>query len=61
MTSIIQPIAVAPRFGSFDVPVMLAVTLGLSALLLTHVGVRRLVAGAMLVLYGVYTVVLVQV
>ena len=61
VTSIIQPIAVAPRFGSFDVPVMLAVTLGLAALLLTHVGVRRLVAGAMLVLYGVYTVVLVQV
>jgi cation:H+ antiporter len=60
-TSLIQPIAVAPRFGSFDVPVMLAATLGLAALLLTHVGVRRLVAGAMLVLYGVYTVALIQV
>lgn len=60
-TSLIQPISVAPRFGSFDVPVMLAATLGLAALLLTHVGVRRLVAGAMLVLYGLYTVMLIQV
>ncbi|THV25892.1 calcium/sodium antiporter [Peteryoungia ipomoeae] len=61
VTSLIQPIAVAPRFGSFDVPVMLAVTIGFAALLLTHVGVRRLVAGAMLAAYGVYTFALVQI
>lgn len=61
VTSLIQPIAVASRFGSFDVPVMLAVTLGFAALLLTHVGVRRLVAVAMLALYGAYTFALVQI
>jgi cation:H+ antiporter len=61
VTSVIQPIAVAPRFGSFDVPIMLGVTLGLSVLLLAHLGVRRLTAGAMLVAYAGYTVALVQV
>lgn len=61
VTSLIQPIAVAPRFGSFDVPVMLAVTIGFAALLLTHVGVRRIVAGAMLAAYAVYTFALVQI
>lgn len=61
VTSIIQPVSAAPRFASFDVPVMLAITLGFSALLLTHVGVRRLVAGAMLVIYGAYTFALVQI
>lgn len=61
VTSVIQPIGVDPRFGMFDVPVMLAVTLGFAALLLAHVGVRRIVAGVMLLLYGAYTVALVQV
>lgn len=61
VTSLIQPISVDPRFGSFDVPVMLAVTIGFAALLLTHVGVRRIVAGAMLGLYGAYTFALVQI
>lgn len=61
VTSLIQPIAVDPRFGSFDVPVMLAVTIGFSFLLLAHLGVRRLTAGAMIVAYVGYTVALVQV
>lgn len=61
VTSIIQPISVDPRFGSFDVPVMLAITLGFSFLLLAHLGVRRLTAGAMLVAYVGYTLALVQV
>lgn len=61
VTSLIQPISVDPRFGSFDVPVVLAVTIGFAALLLTHVGVRRIVAGAMLGLYGAYTFALVQI
>lgn len=61
VTSVIQPIAVSPRFGSFDIPVMLAVTLGFAFLLLTHLGVRRLTAGAMLVAYVGYTFALVQV
>lgn len=61
VTSIIQPISVDPRFGSFDVPVMLAITLGFSFLLLAHLGVRRLTAGAMLGAYAGYTMALVQV
>ena len=61
VTSVIQPISVDPRFGSFDVPVMLAITLGFSFLLLAHLGVRRLTAGAMLVAYVGYTLALVQV
>lgn len=61
VTSLIQPIAVDPRFGSFDVPVMLAVSVGFAALLLTHVGVRRLVAVGMLAIYVGYTVLLVQI
>ncbi len=61
VTSVIQPIAIAPRFGSFDVPVMLGVTIGFAFLLLSHLGVRRLTAGAMLVAYVGYTLALVQV
>lgn len=61
VTSVIQPIAIAPRFASFDIPVMLGVTLGFAILLLAHLGVRRLTAGAMLVAYVGYTVALVQV
>lgn len=61
VTSIIQPISADPRFGSFDVPVMLAITLGFSFLLLAHLGVRRLTAGAMMVAYVGYTLALVQV
>ncbi len=61
VTSVIQPIAVAPRFGEFDVPVMLGVTIGFAFLLLSHLGVRRLTASAMLVAYVGYTLALVQV
>ncbi len=61
VTSVLQPIAVAPRFGEFDVPVMLGVTIGFAFLLLSHLGVRRLTAGAMLVAYVGYTFALVQV
>ena len=61
VTSVIQPIAIAPRFGEFDVPVMLGVTIGFAFLLLSHLGVRRLTAGAMLVAYVGYTLALVQV
>ncbi|QLF69989.1 calcium/sodium antiporter [Peteryoungia desertarenae] len=61
VTSVLQPIAVAPRFGEFDVPVMLGVTLGFAFLLLTNFGVKRLTAGAMLVAYVGYTSALVQI
>ncbi|MGQ2969464.1 MAG: calcium/sodium antiporter [Allorhizobium sp.] len=61
VTSVIQPIAVAPRFSNFDIPVMLGVTIGFAFLLLSHLGVRRLTAGAMFVAYVGYTFALVQV
>ncbi|WP_076395516.1 calcium/sodium antiporter [Rhizobium sp. RU33A] len=61
VTSVIQPIVIAPRFASFDIPVMLGVTLGFAFLLLAHLGVRRLTAGAMIVAYIGYTIALVQV
>lgn len=61
VTSVIQPIAVAPRFGSFDVPVMLGVTIGFAFLLLTHLGVRRLTAVGMLIAYVGYTSALIQI
>jgi cation:H+ antiporter len=57
----LQPINVDPRFGAFDVPIMLAVTLAFAALLLGNLGVRRIVAGLMLLAYAAYTVMLVQV
>ncbi|GEO84534.1 MULTISPECIES: calcium/sodium antiporter [Alphaproteobacteria] len=60
-TAIIQPISVDPRFANFDVPVMLAVTLGFAALLLTHAGVKRLTAATMLLIYAGYNVALVLV
>ncbi|SMD07153.1 cation:H+ antiporter [Rhizobium sp. RU36D] len=61
ITAVIQPITVDPRFGSFDVPVMVAVTIGFAVLLLAHLGIRRLTAAAMLVAYVGYTFALVQV
>lgn len=61
VTSILQPVNVDPRFGSFDVPILLGVTVVFSLLLFTKLGVRRLVAGAMLAAYAAYTVILVQV
>jgi cation:H+ antiporter len=61
VTAMLQPISVDPRFGSFDVPIMLAVTVAFAALLLGNLGVRRIVAGLMLIVYAGYTVMLVQV
>lgn len=60
-TSMLQPINVDPRFGAFDVPIMLAVTIAFAALLLGNLGVRRIVASLMLIAYAAYTVMLVQV
>lgn len=60
-TSMLQPINVDPRFGAFDVPIMLAATIAFAALLLGNLGVRRIVASLMLIAYAAYTVMLVQV
>ncbi len=61
LTSILQPVHVDPRFGFFDVPVLLAFTIGFALLLFSKLGVNRLTAGSMLAAYGTYTVFLVQV
>ena len=61
VTSILQPVHVDPRFGFFDVPVLLAFTIGFALLLFSKLGVNRLTAGSMLAAYGTYTVFLVQV
>jgi cation:H+ antiporter len=61
VTSILQPVNVDLRFGSFDVPVLLVVTIVFALLLFSKLGVNRLTAGAMLAAYGTYTVLLVQV
>ncbi|MFN4170853.1 MAG: calcium/sodium antiporter [Pseudorhodobacter sp.] len=50
-TALIAPIPVAARFLTFDLPVMIVVSLVLAALLLTRPVIGRGVGGAMLVAY----------
>ncbi len=54
VTALIAPIPVAPRFLTFDLPVMIAVSLVLTALLLTRPVIGRGVGVAMLVGYVAY-------
>ena len=54
VTALIAPIPVAPRFLTFDLPVMIAVSLVLTALLLTRLVIGRRVGVAMLAGYVVY-------
>jgi cation:H+ antiporter len=54
VTSLIAPIPVAPRFLTFDLPVMIALSLILTALLLTRPVIGRGVGVAMLAGYVVY-------
>ncbi len=54
ITAIITPIPVAPRFLTFDLPVMIAVSLLLTALLLLRPVIGRLVGGAMIAAYAAY-------
>ncbi len=61
VTSLLHPIGVDQRFGWFDVPIMLLVTLGLAGFLFSKMGINRIAAGAMLAGYAGYTVLLVQV
>jgi len=53
-TALIAPIPVAARFLTFDLPVMIVVSLVLAALLLTRPVIGRGVGGAMLVAYLAY-------
>ncbi len=54
LTAVVAPIPVAERFLTFDLPLMIAASLGLSALLLTRPTIGRSIGAAMLLLYGGY-------
>jgi len=56
VTAIITPIPVAPRFAVFDVPVMIAVSALLAALLLMRASLGRIVGAAMLAGYAAYII-----
>ena len=53
-TAMIAPIPVAPRFLTFDLPIMIALSLVLTGLLLTQKVIGRGVGVAMLAGYGAY-------
>ena len=55
-TALVAPIPVAPRFLAFDLPVMIAVAIGLAAALLTRPRIGRIAGGALLALYAAYIV-----
>tara|TARA_R110002020_G_scaffold67179_5_gene176326 strand:+ start:946 stop:1869 length:924 start_codon:yes stop_codon:yes gene_type:complete len=56
ITAIISPIPVAPRFLTFDLPVMIAVSLALTALLLLRPQIGRFTGAAFLIAYTLYIV-----
>lgn len=53
-TAVIVPIAVAPRFLAFDVPLMIAVSVGLAAVVWLDGQIRRATAGVFVLAYGGY-------
>ncbi|MEQ9347689.1 MAG: calcium/sodium antiporter [Thalassospira sp.] len=53
LTAIVTPVPVAQRFVTFDLPVMIAVTLVLTVLL-RRAEISRVTGGVMLVAYGAY-------
>ncbi len=54
VTALVSPIPVAPRFLTFDLPVMIAASLALTGLLLLRPQIGRLVGVGLLVAYVVY-------
>jgi cation:H+ antiporter len=58
LTALVKPVGVSAGFSSFDVPVMLAVTLGLAGLLFFAKSIDRRIGAVMVGLYAVYTAVL---
>ncbi|MEI4262585.1 calcium/sodium antiporter [Roseovarius sp. D0-M9] len=56
VTAVITPIPVAPRFVGFDVPVMIAASLLLTALLLMRAKIGRVIGALMLAGYAGYIV-----
>jgi cation:H+ antiporter len=55
LTALVQPVGVGPNFGSFDAPVMLAVTLLLAGLLFFVKVIDRRIGAAMVAAYAAYT------
>jgi cation:H+ antiporter len=58
LTALVKPVGVSAGFAGFDVPVMLATTLGLAALLFFAKSIDRRIGAVMIGLYVVYTAVL---
>lgn len=56
LTAMISPISVAPRFLTFDLPIMIAVSFVLVGLLLTRPQIGRAVGGLMLLGYVGYVI-----
>lgn len=54
ITAIVHPIPVATRFFAFDLPILIAVTVGFAAVLVTRPQIGRPLGGAMLLAYGAY-------
>lgn len=55
-TALVAPIPIAARFLTFDLPVMIAVSCALAALLLTRPQISRAVGAMMLLAYGTYVI-----
>jgi cation:H+ antiporter len=53
-TALIAPIPVASRFLTFDLPVLIAVSAGLTAVLLTRPAIGRRLGLGLLIAYAVY-------
>lgn len=56
VTALVSPIPVAPRFLTFDLPVMIALSVLLSGLLLTRRRIGRIIGALMLLGYGLYII-----
>lgn len=54
LTAVITPVPVAPRFLAFDLPILIAVSLVLTMLLVTRPVIGRMVGVAMLLAYAAY-------
>ncbi|HSG57244.1 MAG TPA: sodium:calcium antiporter, partial [Paracoccaceae bacterium] len=54
LTAVITPVPVAPRFLAFDLPILIAVSLVLTLLLVTRPVIGRMVGVAMLLAYAAY-------
>lgn len=54
LTAIITPVEVDPAMASFDIPFMLAISLGLALMIATAGRIGRIASSGMLTVYGLY-------